>query len=100
VTGLPLCVHEASITVLGSDSFQVVIHDLAGEPPGHASRPRNDAYVKPFFEVNSLAETRAIVDSLGGEADPPSKEWTGGRFLACEAVDPDGNPVQFRQVVP
>ncbi len=44
VTGLPLRVNMGGITVLGSDSFQIVIHDLAGEPPGHASQPRNDAY--------------------------------------------------------
>jgi predicted enzyme related to lactoylglutathione lyase len=100
VTGMPIQVNDGSITVLGSDSFQVVIHALVGEPPGQASQPRNDAYVKPFFEVKSLSEIRKRVASLGGQADPPSKEWAVGRFRACEAVDPDGNPIQFRQVAP
>lgn len=99
VTGLPVRMKDDLITVLGADGFQVVIHALPGEPPGDSSRPR-DAYVKPFFEVNSLAEMRETVDSFGGQADPPSKEWTGGRFRALEAVDPDGNPIQLRQLAP
>jgi hypothetical protein len=76
-----------------------VIHALESEPSGHPSRPR-DAYVKPFFEVESLAQTRELVASLGGQAEPPATEWTGRRFRACEALDPDGNPVQFRQPAP
>jgi hypothetical protein len=38
VTGLPVRVKDDSITVMGSDGFQVVIHALHGEPPGDASR--------------------------------------------------------------
>jgi predicted enzyme related to lactoylglutathione lyase len=100
VTGLPVRTKEGKVTVLGTGQFQIVVHDLAGEPPGAPSRPRRDSYVKPYFEVESLAEIRTAVDALGGQAEPPSREWTGGRFRAFEALDPDGNPIQFRAVAP
>lgn len=85
------------MTVLASDCFELVIHALAGEPPGAVLRVREDAYVKPFFAVSSLAETRKKVESLGGRMRPPQEDWQARGFRACEAVDPDGNPIQLRE---
>lgn len=100
VTGLDLRVHDDEVAVLASDEFELVIHALAGEPPGMASRPRDDVHLKPFFPVKSLSEARERARALGGELGPASEEWTARGFRACEAVDPDGNRIQFRETAP
>jgi predicted enzyme related to lactoylglutathione lyase len=97
VTKLPRRVDDDRVTVLASEHFELVIHALAGEPPGDPSAARQDACVKPFFPVASLAEARKTAASLGGSLRPPNEEWEGRGFRACEAVDPDGNPIQFRE---
>ena len=100
MTHLPIRVSDDSVTVLASDHFELVIHALPGEPPGHASAVRKDVYVKPFFPVASLTEARKKAASLGGNLRPADEEWQARGFRACEAVDPDGNIVQFREDVP
>lgn len=100
LTGLDVRVDDDKVAVLASDEFELVIHSLAGEPPGEASQPRNDAYLKPFFPVRSLSEAREQARALGGELGPATEEWMARGFRACEAVDPDGNRIQFREVAP
>ena len=101
LTGLPVRVADDEITVLASDTFELVIHSLAGEPL--VSQPpvaREDCYIKPFFPVGSLAEARQKAAALGGQLRPASEEWTARDFRACEAIDPDGNVIQFREEAP
>ena len=100
MTGWPVRINDDSVTVLASDYFELVIHALPGEPPGDASAVREDVYLKPFFPVASLAEARKKAESLGGSLRPPHEEWTARGFRACEAVDPDGNVIQFREDAP
>ena len=98
MTSLPVRLTNDSITVLGSDTFELVIHALAGEPPvDEAPRVREDSYIKPFFPVNSLSEARERAVALGGQLRPPNEEWEARGFRACEAIDPDGNVIQFRE---
>lgn len=97
VTDLPVRVSDNRITVLASDHFELVIHGLEGESPGRASAVRKDVYVKPFFPVVSLAEARKRAEPLGGNLRPVDEEWEARGFRACEAVDPDGNVIQFRE---
>jgi predicted enzyme related to lactoylglutathione lyase len=100
VTDLPIRANDDSVTILASDHFELVIHALPGEAAGQAAAPRRDVYVKPFFPVASLAETRRRAELLGGSLRPADEEWEARGFRACEAVDPDGNVIQFRQEVP
>jgi predicted enzyme related to lactoylglutathione lyase len=100
VTGLTVRFTDGSITVLGSENFELVIHSLPSEPP--VSGPphvREDSYIKPFFPVKSLSETRVKAAAFGGQLRPASEEWTARGFRACEAIDPDGNVIQFREDV-
>lgn len=98
MTGLPVRFTDDGITVLASETFELVIHSLPGEPavnnPPHV---RQDTYIKPFFPVTSLAEVRAKAVALGGQLRPPNEEWEARGFRACEAIDPDGNVIQFRE---
>ena len=97
VTGLPVRASDSTITVLASDHFELVIHALTGEPQGRISAVREDAYVKPFFPVVSLAQAREKAEAFGGRLRPVDEEWEARGFRACEAVDPDGNVIQFRE---
>jgi predicted enzyme related to lactoylglutathione lyase len=100
VTGLTLSYADDQITLLRSESFELVIHSLPGEPSvEEPPAAREDCYIKPFFPVRSLAETRKRAAALGGQLRPENKEWEARGFRACEATDPDGNVIQFRQVV-
>lgn len=85
---------ERRATMLAADATN------AGEPPGTVSRPRDDAHLKPFFPVKSLSQARERARALGGELGPATEEWTAHGFRACEAVDPDGNRIQFREIAP
>src|SRR4030095_9327028 len=96
VTGLAVRFADDGITVLGSDTFELVIHSLPHEPTMSAPPlVREDSYIKPFFPVRSLAETRERAAALGGKLRPANEEWTARGFRACEAIDPDGNVIQF-----
>jgi len=98
MTGLSVRFSDDSITVLGSDTFELVIHSLSGEPPvGQPPPARQDTYIKPFFPVKSLSEAREKAAALGGLLRSQSEEWEARGFRACEAIDPDGNVIQFRE---
>jgi predicted enzyme related to lactoylglutathione lyase len=101
MTGLPVSFADDNHTVLASETFEVVIHSLSAEPV--ISEPplaREDTYIKPFFPVTSLSEAREKAAALGGRLRPQNAEWSARGFRACEAVDPDGNVIQFREDAP
>jgi predicted enzyme related to lactoylglutathione lyase len=98
VAGLAVRFADEGVTVLGSDTFELVIHPLKGEPAvNDPPVVRYDSYIKPFFPVTSLSETREKAAALGGQLSPQNEEWTARGFRACEAIDPDGNVIQFRE---
>ncbi len=97
IAGLPVGANDPKVTVLVSDEFELVIHALPDEPEGQSTRPREDAYIKPFFPVTSLADARRRVVALGGRLRPQGEEWEARGFRACEGVDPDGNLIQLRE---
>jgi len=98
--GLQVTHEDSIVTVLASAGFELVIHSLAGETVGDTPNPEREAYVKPFFVVKSLAAARQQAEAFGGRLDPLGAEWEARGFRACEGVDPDGNPIQFRQRAP
>ena len=98
LAGLTISFEDDGITVLGSESIELVIHSLRGEPEVNDPPPvREDCSIKPFFPVPSLAQARERAASLGGKLRSQNEEWTARGFRACEAIDPDGNVIQFRE---
>jgi predicted enzyme related to lactoylglutathione lyase len=98
VTDLQVRVADEDVVVLRSDTFELVIHRLAGEQP--VTGPpvaRLDAYIKPFFPVADLRVAREKAAAFGGRLRPAGDEWGARGFRACEGVDPEGNIIQFRQ---
>ena len=101
MTGLSVRFTDNNITVLGSDTFELVIHSLSGEPGvSEPPRVRQDSYIKPFFPVTNLSEARERAAAVGGQLRPQSEEWSARGFRASEAIDPDGNVIQFREKAP
>jgi hypothetical protein len=84
--------------IVYSGRFELVLHSLPGEPAVRQTPlAREDCYLKPFFPVPSLSEARERAVALGGRLRPQSEEWAARGFRACEALDPDGNVMQFRE---
>jgi hypothetical protein len=95
---------EPGLRVIASDRTELVIHGvpphvLAPAASGAAPEPREDTAIKPFFVIGSLAKARDMAPLLGGYVFPPEREFTSRRFRACNACDPEGNVVQFRELL-
>ena len=91
------------LVVLGAPGLQLVLHAIPAaiaetvtiaQPPER----REMAALKFFFTVPSLADARSAAPALGGEV--LSELWRGRGFSACNAVDPEGNIFQLREVAP
>ena len=95
---------EEGLRVIASDRTELVIH---GVPPhimaplaaGERPMPREDTAMKLFFAVDNLAKAREMAPLLGGFLFPADKESTTRRFVASNACDPEGNVVQFREML-
>ncbi len=57
--------------------------------------PRDRAALKFFFTVPSLDAAAAPASALGGSV--LRERWQGDGFVACNAVDPEGNIFQLRE---
>ena len=88
------------LVVLHSPDIQLTLHAIPAaiaatismsSPPAR----REDAALKFFFTVPSIAEAAANAPALGGEVLPD--QWQGPGFRVCNAVDPEGNIFQVRE---
>jgi hypothetical protein len=66
------------------------------DPP----KRRTETPFKPVFDVASIAATRELARSLGGELNPSQDEWRFQGILVCDGRDPEGNVLQFRESRP
>ena len=104
VLGLNQANRDDDHILLESPGFQLVVHRLLGHPASAvemAERPvrRAAAAFKPVFFVPNVARVRAIADAHGGAMDPEEKEWRFEGALVCDALDPEGNVIQFREIL-
>jgi len=93
---------QADLIVLECDHFQLVVHPI----PQHIARSiriasppvrRTEVAAKLILPVSDIGEARAKAPALGGELNPPGREFEARGFRACDGCDPEGNVVQFRQ---
>ena len=105
VTALPVVHSDADYAVLQSPTFQLVVHAIPApiaatieiaDPPVR----REDAAVKLMFLVPSIADARAQAARLGGELNPPGREWQFGSYRVCDGHDTEGNVFQLREHAP
>ncbi len=90
---------EPGLTVLAGTHAEIVLHAI---PPQHAEPvpvppvAREDSYLKAYFPVADLARTRHRVHELGGTMHGSDREFEHRGMRMCDAVDPEGNVIQFR----
>jgi hypothetical protein len=104
VAGLSATHSDGDVTVLESGSQQLVIHrvpDRIAKTIEISSPPklRENAVAKLIFPVTSIAEARRTAGALGGELKPKNKEFEARGFRACDGHDPEGNVIQFRELL-
>jgi hypothetical protein len=93
---------EADHIVLESPVLQLVIvaipaHIAATIALADPPLRRTETPIKLVFTVTSVDAARASARPLGGELDPPEREWQFQEFRICDGHDPEGNVVQFRE---
>lgn len=93
--------HETpELVVLESPDIQLLVHQI----PAHIAaditissppQKREDTALKFFVTVDSVAAARATASTHGGEVF--AECWQGPGFIACNAMDPEGNIFQIRE---
>ena len=102
VLGLGEAHRDDDHILLESPAFQLVVHRIPDHgataiPPAEPPTRRATAAFKPVFFVRSLEGVRTIVSTHGGAMEPRDKEWSFNGVAVCDAVDPEGNVIQFRE---
>lgn len=90
---------EPGLTVLAGTHAEIVLHALPPqyvEPVPVPPVAREDSYLKAYFPVADLARTRQLVHDHGGIMHGAEKEFEHRGLRMCDAVDPEGNVIQFR----
>jgi predicted enzyme related to lactoylglutathione lyase len=93
---------EDDHVVLESSAFQLVILAIPAAIAASisiATPPirRENTPIKLVFPVENIDAIRKIIGSLGGELNPPEREWQYQGRRVCDGHDPEGNVVQFRE---
>lgn len=100
VLGMQAIHSSKELVVLNAAALQLVIHAVPeaiatsitiADPPNR----RENTALKFFFTVPSIAQLVELAAALGGEILPA--QWRGPGFVACNAVDPEGNVSQLRE---
>ena len=60
---------------------------------------REETPIKLSFAVADIATVRGLALTVGGFVDPADLEWTFGSIRVCDGHDPEGNVVQFRELI-
>ena len=102
VVGLEVVYSEADHVVLESPVLQLVVvaipeHIAASIELADPPIRRTDTPIKLVFTVASIGVARDAAKRLGGELNPPEREWQFQGFRICDGHDPEGNVVQFRE---
>ena len=89
---------SAELVVLQSQDVQLIVHQVPASiaadiesPP----QPRGDCALKFFFSVPSIDAARQVAADLGGQVLDPL--YPGRGFIACNAIDPEGNIFHLRE---
>lgn len=103
VLGLSEANRDDDHILLESPGFQLVVHRIPGHPAragevAEAPVRRAGAAFKPVFFVHSLASVRISAEAHGGSMEPRDKEWSFHGVAVCDALDPEGNVIQFREL--
>jgi predicted enzyme related to lactoylglutathione lyase len=87
---------------IGTPESHLVIHRIPAKVAARiaiAVPPvrRAGAAIKPVFVVASLEQARTAVTKHGGVMDSADRKWVILGSRVCDACDPEGNVIQFRE---
>jgi len=104
VLGLREANRDTDHILLESPGFQLVVHRLTehmAKTVETSETPvrRASAAFKPVFFVSNLTSVRTEAEVHGGIVEPKDKEWSFNGTVVCDALDPEGNVIQFRQPI-
>jgi len=104
LTGWRASHEDAHHVVLRGEGFELVLHQLRGEPVPAADASgraptREDSYWKLCLPVAGIALARSAMAAHGGHLRGPDAEWEGRGFRACDGQDPEGNVIQVREAI-
>lgn len=102
VAGMARLHATPELIILQSPDMQLLVHRIPEEYANRAvvSAPpqrRENTALKFFFTVPGLDAARATAARLGGEVF--SENWRGPGFVVCNAMDPEGNVFQVRELL-
>lgn len=102
IAGMATLHKREDLIVLQSSDIQLLIHRIPAniasnitieEPPVK----RENVALKFFLTIESLNSAKESAKKLGGKVY--SETWSGPGFVACNAMDPEGNVIQLRESV-
>ena len=91
---------STDLVVLQSQDVQLIVHRVpasiaAGIDIESPPRQRGDCALKFFFSVPSIEAARQIAADFGGQV--LDTLYPGRGFIACNAIDPEGNIFYLRE---
>lgn len=93
---------DEDIAVLASPDLQLLVHHIPAHIAAdiHIETPpvrREDCAIKFFATVPSLVDAGTTAATLGGQLF--DERWQGPGFIVCNAMDPEGNVFQIRELL-
>ncbi len=102
--GLKVIEEASTHDLLRGPGIEIVVHAI---PRAIASQititrppqPREESPLKPTFVVPDIENVRAHATSTGGWLKPAEHAWTIRGASVLDGRDPEGNIVQFKQLI-
>lgn len=95
---------DESYIVLHAEGIEIVVLQIrpeisAGITISDPPEVREGTPFKPAFIVDSFSDIREIIVEAGGTLQPMQAAWQFQNTLVLDGTDPEGNVVQFRQML-
>jgi catechol-2,3-dioxygenase len=95
---------DESYIVLHAEGIEIVVLQIrpeisAGITISDPPEVREGTPFKPAFIVDSFSDIREIIVEAGGTLRPMQAAWQFQNTLVLDGTDPEGNVVQFRQLI-
>ncbi len=91
---------SADFVRISSDANQILLHAVPAEYREGVSVPpaiREDAVMKPVYQVTSIAAARKAVQGLAGQVFASDREQSYGTTKYCDGYDTEGNVFQLAE---
>ncbi|MBP6186910.1 MAG: hypothetical protein KA421_04045 [Rhodoluna sp.] len=91
---------SADFVRISSDQNQILLHSVPEDYREGVSVPpviREEAALKPVYQVQSIAAAREAVAGMAGQVLSADREQSYAATRYCDGFDPDGNVFQLAE---